>query len=609
MKRFSAAPAIAGAGLVLCTGFARAGITASSVIDYTPGDFTDFPSDSSYTNSTAAIGPLTGDTTYGGLNPFNPPFTSDQIVAVGAGGQLTLQLSAPMSTSGGTSLGVFSNNGIVDYSADGSGLAGNPSTTFDDPDHPEAIVSVSSDGIHYVQLNGGNPITFSNPTNYYLDQEISGYYQNLGSVVANQFLPFTGTLASFNGETYDQIKATLNGSAGGTWLDLSGTGLTTVNDVRFTVPSDADYNFVVDSVSASPPNLTWNNGATGTATAWDTTHANWNNGTANVAFTSSGENVSFIDNAGGHYVVNVNTAVTPGAININTTGSYTFSGTGSIGGGGGLTINGGTVTISNTGPNAFGSTTLYAGTLYLSSTGALPVNQGLVIASGATVIATSHTGGPDNINVLQVSTLANQGTLDLTNNSMVIQPGADIGSITAQVQAAFNGGAWNGTSTGGVITSSTAANDSTHLTAIGIATGLTSFDGLTVDPGDILLKYTYYGDANLDGSVDGSDYTLIDAGYNADQGYLAANPGGTALPATGWQNGDFNYDGVVDGSDYTLIDNGFNTQGANLGATSGDLIAASTEQIAGNNSAVPEPATFGMFGMAAAGVLARRKRR
>jgi hypothetical protein len=252
MRSFVKLSAIAGAGFLLASSRLFAGTTADNVVDYTAGDFTDFPSESGYTNSSAALGQLTGDTGYGGLNPFNPPFSSTQIVAVGAGGQLTLHLGAPLATAGGPSLGIFSNNGLVDVSPDGSGIAGDPATTFDDPDHPEAIVSVSSDGTDFVSLNGGQPIVFSNPTNYYLDQEISGYNENLGSVIANQFQPFAGSLASFNGETFDQIKATLNGSAGGTWLDLSSTGLTTVNDVRFTVPTGAGYSFVVDSVSEVP---------------------------------------------------------------------------------------------------------------------------------------------------------------------------------------------------------------------------------------------------------------------------------------------------------------------------------------------------------------------
>jgi hypothetical protein len=75
----------------------------------------------------------------------------------------------------------------------------------------------------------------------------------------------------------------------------------------------------------------------------------------------------------------------------------------------------------------------------------------------------------------------------------------------------------------------------------------------------VLVKYTYFGDADLNGSVDGSDYSRID------NGYLAS--------ATGWFNGDFNYDDIINGSDYTLIDNAFNRQGTLLAAQIASLPA------------------------------------
>jgi hypothetical protein len=106
----------------------------------------------------------------------------------------------------------------------------------------------------------------------------------------------------------------------------------------------------------------------------------------------------------------------------------------------------------------------------------------------------------------------------------------------------------------------------------------------------VLIKYTYYGDANLDGQVDGSDYARIDSGY--------------LNQLTGWYNGDFNYDGVVNGSDYTLIDNSYNTQGANL--SSNAEIASSTAQIA-LTASVPEPAMLAVMGIATASLLSRRR--
>ena len=136
-----------------------------------------------------------------------------------------------------------------------------------------------------------------------------------------------------------------------------------------------------------------------------------------------------------------------------------------------------------------------------------------------------------------------------------------------------------------------------------IYTAARPFAGNTaVGAGDVLVKYTYFGDANLDGKVDGSDYTLIDNGFASDK----TTPGS----ATGWYNGDFNYDGVVDGSDYTLIDNAFNNQGAQI-TTPTALVASATDLVAGpvgGTSAVPEPTTLGLVGVAVTGLLARRRR-
>ena len=57
----------------------------------------------------------------------------------------------------------------------------------------------------------------------------------------------------------------------------------------------------------------------------------------------------------------------------------------------------------------------------------------------------------------------------------------------------------------------------------------TSFDGQTVDGNTTIIKYTWQGDANQDGIVDGNDQNQLDFGV--------------AFGMTGWVNGDFNYDG------------------------------------------------------------------
>jgi hypothetical protein len=213
-------------------------VTADQVVQYAPGN-----APANFRTSSAPLGALSGNTTFGGLNPFNPAFSPNQILWVGAGGSLTLHLSSPIPANG-INLGVFSNVGIVDTSQDGSGQAGNPAATIGQISR--AAVAVSQDGVSFVPLNGSAPVTFSAPANYYTDTAISNGFQPLGSTAASQSKPFFGNLQSFAGQSYSQMKTTLNGSAGGTWLDLRGAVPAAVNYVKFDVASGD--RLVVDSI-------------------------------------------------------------------------------------------------------------------------------------------------------------------------------------------------------------------------------------------------------------------------------------------------------------------------------------------------------------------------
>jgi hypothetical protein len=157
--------------------------------------------------------------------------------------------------------------------------------------------------------------------------------------------------------------------------------------------------------------------------------------------------------------------------------------------------------------------------------------------------------------------------------------------------------------TGNGIVTSLGGNGSTSYTAIGVAvndfallggaqTGAiySTFDSQDVGVNDVLVKYTYFGDADLDGAVTTNDY------FQIDNGFLGSK--------TGWINGDFDYDGAVTTNDYFLIDNAFLGQGAALvPAALGSAIALS------GVTAVPEPASLGVFAFAAGAGLLRRRRR
>ncbi len=176
---------------------------------------------------------------------------------------------------------------------------------------------------------------------------------------------------------------------------------------------------------------------------------------------------------------------------------------------------------------------------------------GLNLTGGASaVVARSGVAGDPFVLIVnsQNAPLTIDGSLDLNDNDLVVR-GGDLSAITGWVAEGFdakNGGDWDGP---GIRSSAAAADTATTLGAVQPSTTQT-IDGQLIGPGDVIVKYTYWGDANLDGQVDGSDYTQIDYAFGGN--------------LTGWANGDFNDDGIVDGSDYTLIDNSFNTQGVRL---------------------------------------------
>jgi len=193
--------------------------------------------------------------------------------------------------------------------------------------------------------------------------------------------------------------------------------------------------------------------------------------------------------------------------------------------------------------------------------------------------------------------------------------------IRQRLLAGRNGGNWNGT--GSVITSSVAAANATHNTGVGYAEaselGLIGqqWGGVTVDGPAIVMKYTYYGDTDLNGRVNFDDYVRTDNGFN---NHL-----------TGWTNGDFDYNNAVNFDDYVLIDLAFNSQSGTLGRAlsfldgSDPSTASMTDpalekvlqhfgEFGGDYAshflaAVPEPTTLALAGVASSLAMLSRRRR
>jgi hypothetical protein len=259
MVRHSALWASAVGASALLISSAQAGISASQVVDYSAGTVVNSYWGVPYTNSSAALG--TPDQTQnvpnlfdsGGnqiafadnsaITPFNASYNPQNIVAIqNAGGQITLKLSAPVTVGSGAALGIHAAVGLQD-AAFPSGQNGNPATTYTDP--RQADLQVSQNGSTWVDLGDK---TFDAPTNIFTDaSDPTGVTP--GTTPANVFQPFDGNLSSFNGEDFAQVLATLNGSAGGNWFDLSTLGLTNVDYVRLST-SDGEKLFL-DAVVAT----------------------------------------------------------------------------------------------------------------------------------------------------------------------------------------------------------------------------------------------------------------------------------------------------------------------------------------------------------------------
>jgi len=211
---------------------------AGTVLDYTPG--TGFAA--GFTNASAALGaPASGS----GVTPFAPPFSKSQIVSIGAGGQITLQMSAPIWNDAADPYGInfilFANEFFVNSSSGVSGLFYHAATMQ---------VQVSADDMTWYTLNPA------------LAPQAGELYPTDGSgnpqIAVNPAL----TTGNFTGLNLAGIEALYHGSAGGTGYDLAwaldGNGdsvdLTNADYVRIQVQSGV---LDLDAVSGVPEPATW----------------------------------------------------------------------------------------------------------------------------------------------------------------------------------------------------------------------------------------------------------------------------------------------------------------------------------------------------------------
>jgi hypothetical protein len=217
---------------------------------------------------------------------------------------------------------------------------------------------------------------------------------------------------------------------------------------------------------------------------------------------------------------------------------------------------------------------------------------GLALAAGVTATMDSNGGRAIFTNALSLGGQMGGWTsqLELANNDLVLNTttanaASDLAMVTDMVKQGL----------GGSLGITSAAATPTRGLAVALSTdlsdGVGTFDGDTLTGPAVLVKYTYIGDATMDGVLGVDDFLA------ADNGYL--------MGLHGWANGDFNYDGTVNATDLNLLATAFMAQGDPLSVGFADQLE--TLSLSAPPEMVPEPASLGMLALGA-GMLLRRGR-
>jgi fibronectin-binding autotransporter adhesin len=278
-------------------------------------------------------------------------------------------------------------------------------------------------------------------------------------------------------------------------------------------------------------------------------------------------------------------------------GTQSFTGSATLTYTGDTTVSGGLLDVNTplrpvtgslvvTGP---GAATLAAAPTPLAGSGYTVAAEvaGITVTSGGLVTVTPVDRALNKASVVVTGGLSiSGGVVNVGTSDLIIKGGAASLSTLRSYAATYL------TTSGATgLGSSVATPLVAPYTTIGIIansqSGLplfSSFDGVSVDTNDAIVKYTYVGDVDLNGLLDATDFNAVLNG-------LTNN-------LTGWDNGDVNYDGVVNGSDWSLFLTAYTWYG-----TSGTPLSGGGE----GGGSIPEPTSLGLLAVIAP-LMGRRRR-
>ena len=226
-------------------------------------------------------------------------------------------------------------------------------------------------------------------------------------------------------------SGTLNGSIAN--FTVSGA-----NGILSNSASAQTIYFIAQSSVRGPTNIVWIGNAINNN--WDDeSTTNWlNTGTGTLDFFVPGDSALFSNVGAKNPQVNLVGSLTPSSITVNTTSNYTFTGSGSIGGIGTLTVSNGTLTVltanSYNGPTILDggvlSTPLIANSLNNSGIGAASSSPANFVFNGGLFNYTGVSVGTD-----RGITLTNGGgIIDVTNGTALTLNGNIVGNGALTVQ-------------------------------------------------------------------------------------------------------------------------------------------------------------------------------
>jgi autotransporter-associated beta strand protein len=349
--------------------------------------------------------------------------------------QGVLALTATGSISNSTQLSV-NGSGILDLSAvpaptllSGQTLAGNGAVVG-------SLTALTGSTIRPGGVSAAGTLALSNsltalgsfgPPGVTLSFDLSD--DPTGTIHANDLLFINGDL-NLSGTNNIQINP-LNGplTGGSVYKLIQYTGNFNGDISNFNVPgilSGLSNNpatktiYAIVQTTRSPASVVWLGGVGGNA--WDTTTtSNWLNGASRDIFVS-GDTVLFDSTGANNALVNLIGSVAPSSTTIDTTSNYTFIGSGSIDGPGGITkTNSGTLSLLTT--NGYlGSTIIGQGTLGVirlanggsaSSIGSANSDPTNIVSYGAVLRYLGPSAGTDHGMTLNDTGI----TVDVTNSS------------------------------------------------------------------------------------------------------------------------------------------------------------------------------------------------